>query len=105
MPVLWVLTAMPFSNNRAEGRRSYRRFYWGRSGLPAAMPFSTNRADERRSPASLRRRRLLDHDKQGAVASADIQQQVVRVALRGRPEFIDRGDRYLVDRDDDVRGA
>jgi hypothetical protein len=24
MPVLWVLTAMPSSNNRAEGRRSYR---------------------------------------------------------------------------------
>jgi hypothetical protein len=36
MPVLWVLTAMDVSNNRAERRRSYSYLYLGRSSLLTA---------------------------------------------------------------------
>ena len=37
MPVLWVLTAILFSDNRAEGRRSYGRCKRGRSGHLTVM--------------------------------------------------------------------
>jgi len=47
MLVLWVPAAMPFSEYRAEGRRSYMGMTWGRSGLLSAILLRIKRAKGR----------------------------------------------------------
>jgi len=47
MPVLWVPAVMPFSDDRAEGQRSYMGMTWGRSGLLSAILLRIKRAKGR----------------------------------------------------------